>query len=223
MSVLKKGGFLLSVSVIAIWFIYSINMENYFIDKEINMSVLKIPVKAEAHDFIERINFIENQVEKNKIQQEIIIKSLKEILEQNKKNISDNKIINYKGDSRDVLNFPPTLTPESIQEKAMFERQYFDVVQNNFEMEQKDDNWSINEEQRLRTVLQQEGLNEAAINDIDCRSKTCRANISHKDRVNAEEFLDVLVRSVHNTAGELEFVADEDGGITTVLYLTPNQ
>ncbi len=223
MSTIKKIGLILLIATILIWSLYSLNFNNYIIDDESIMSFTKKTVSSDSSNFIKRINFLEEQVEKNSIQQEILIKSLAKLLKQNEKSRDIQKTINHKDKVNDDFTSTTTLIYDSLEDRAKIERHYFDKVKTDFEMEQKNDNWSINEEQHLRTVLQQEDLKFEAINNIDCRSKTCRADISHKNRVNAENFLDVFVRSVHNTAGELEFVTEADGGITTVLYLTPNQ
>lgn len=182
-------------------------------------SVADFPVKSNIDN--QRISELENQVNEISLQQTTIIEHLQKLLTTKNDHIDDT-IPEQLNPIQPDINTPQALSQEVIDEMIEKENDYFVQIEQNFDNESKDHAWSINEENKLRSILQIQGLSQASIDSIECRSKTCRADIGHDDKISAEQFMETFMRSLpDNTAGELDYKDNENGGVNTLMFLTP--
>ena len=222
---IKKIAFMSIVITFVIgWLIYITDFQNTnSVDLGKTLSTeLKNDEQFKSSEYLQRISELELKVAKSLTQQNKILEKLNQLSTKGKNSKSQSEkislnVTNTNPDIEYLNSIEPPIDKILNQEQA-----YFNDLENNFEVEPLDDAWSTNQEQYIRTLLESDGLNNAMINNIDCRSKTCRADIAHTNRDNAEKFMANFMRSFSGTSGELHFETNANGGVDTIIYLTKN-
>ncbi len=210
------------LTLLSSWFLYITN----FLDHKSVDNVVAVSTDLSIQDntkilqlYLNRINELETKVTKSALQQQAILEKLNTIITDRNSNNGTPLVTTNRAEN----TVETTATAEARVNKQINQEQcYFDNLENNFQIEPVDEAWSANQEQHIRNLLETEKLNQAMINTIDCRSKTCRADIIHTDRKNAEKFMEQFMRSFSGTSGELRFENNANGGVDTVIYLSKN-
>lgn len=111
------------------------------------------------------------------------------------------------------------LSPQDIEEIKQQELAVFTETETSFYNEELNESWSSLQEDKIKTLLENEELKSTNIVDIECRSVTCRTSFSHESNDGANEFLGKFVGSLSEAEGEFSLQEQADGSIKTVVIL----
>jgi hypothetical protein len=126
---------------------------------------------------------------------------------------------------------PPVEAPEppdeaSIQEQrkesARHWKEHMADVSAAFESEPLDHSFAPVAQAALATAIQKNPVVQAAVGNVDCRSRTCRVEVSDDGSGKLDKQLPLFVQSVGETLPymQAERVGDRSGPSKMVLYLT---
>jgi hypothetical protein len=221
MSISKNKSIVMLVIIVFALFYYL--TRNQSVSEVDNVVLLSTTDSSLADN--ERITNLENQVNEISTQQSLILENLKQVLllAKNSNNEIEHQQNTVSASEKNSLSSITPVMQQTQQEIIQQEQQQFNLVENSFEIESRDDAWSVSEESKIRTILETKNLGEAKINSIDCRSQTCRADIAHKDQASADDFMDEFMHSLgNNSSGEMRFRGNSEGGIDTIMYIIPS-
>jgi hypothetical protein len=80
----------------------------------------------------------------------------------------------------------PIIVSEAEQERIMLEQ--MDAIENDFQSEEFDDDWSIMAEDRIIEVFDNPNLSSHYLQSMECRSSLCKLEVSHDQSADMTDF-----------------------------------
>lgn len=118
----------------------------------------------------------------------------------------------------DEGNADVRLTEDELQAKARQESlDQIMVIEDNFQAEMTDPDWSQTAESRLQNAFTGQGLAEHSLRNMECKTSLCRLDVVHQEGADMNEFRSSLRDQVSDILPAGAIRPGDKGG--TVLYL----
>lgn len=108
----------------------------------------------------------------------------------------------------------------SVEEEQDIAFAHIDAVNENFQSQEADPEWSAEALDALETALQSEELSGTSVVDMECRATLCRVEVEHRDPAEMMNFEMWLPEKLAPVLPRMTLEREElDGRTTTIVYL----